>query len=213
MAGWTLAWNSTPSCVNVGRNFRLNCALCGAPHKAHARRKFVECEAHYPAEARAALDFFRELYRIERLSKDTGADLGVLRREQSRPCVDNLFAWAKEQQASPALLPSSGLAKALAYLVNHEAGLRVFLDDPTVPIDNNESERAMRAPVLGRKNHYGSRSRRGTEIAAVLYTLIESAKRIGVPPREYLEAVAEHSLRKAGNVLLPEDFKQQLEAV
>ncbi len=117
----------------------------------------------------------------------------------------------QEQQARKDLLPSSGLANALGYLVNHEPGLRVFLDNPDVPIDNN-AERALRGPVRGRKNSYGSRSRRGTETAAILYTLVESAKGIGVDPRAYLEAAAEHALREAGAVVLPEDFKLQLGA-
>ena len=67
--------------------------------------------------------------------------------------------------------------------------------------------------MLGRKNHYGSRSRRGTETAAILYTLVESAKRVGVPPRAYLEAAAEHALRKAGATLLPDEFKRELDEV
>jgi|GEM_PF-423597 len=178
---------------------------------AHSRRKFVECEKHYPEESKVAVELYRRLYEVEREGKEPGANLGVLRAEKSRPLVDELFTWAKVQQARPDLLPASGLAKALAYLINHEAGFRVFLDDPAVPIDNNESERAMRAPVLGRKNHYGSRSRRGTETAAILYTLVESAKRVGVDPKAYLEAAAEHALRKAGAVLLPEEFKRQLD--
>lgn len=179
---------------------------------AHARRKFVECEAHYPAESKVALDLIGELYRIEREGKASDTDLGALRDQQGRPLIDQLFTWAREQQVRTDLLPSSGLAKALGYLLNHEAGLRVFLDDPAVPIDNNESERAVRGPVLGRKNYYGSRSRRGTETAAILYTLVESAKRIDVSPKAYLEAAAEHALRRAGAVLLPDEFKRQLEA-
>lgn len=179
---------------------------------AHARRKFVECERHYPEESRFVIELYRQLYEVERMAKDPGADLEALRLEKSRPLLDELFTWAKTQQARTDLLPSSGLAKALAYLVNHEAGLRVFLDDPAVPIDNNASERALRGPVLGRKNSYGSRSRRGAETTAILYTLVESATRVGVNPKAYLEAAAEHALHKAGAILLPDEFKRQLEA-
>jgi hypothetical protein len=67
--------------------------------------------------------------------------------------------------------------------------------------------------VLGRKNSYGSRSRRGTETTAILYTLVESAIRVGVNPKAYLEAAAEHALSKTGAVLLPDEFKRQLEEV
>ena len=201
---------SYPAAAKAGKGEepRFKVANCHA----HARRKFVECEQHYPAESQVAIGIYRQLYEIERKGKEPGADLGALRDVQSRPLVDQLFHWAREQQKRQDVLPSSGLSNALNYLVNHEAGLRVFLDNSSVPIDNNASERALRGPVLGRKNSYGSRSRRGTETAAILYTLVESAKRTGVNPRAYLEAAAEHALRAAGAILLPEDFKQQLEA-
>jgi transposase len=74
-------------------------------------------------------------------------------------------------------------------------GLQVFLDDPNVAIDNNATERAMRGVVLGRKNHYGSRSRRGTEVAALFYSLIESAKLVGVGPHTYLLTATDAALR------------------
>lgn len=180
---------------------------------AHSRRRFVEIEKNWPAESKHAVGLYRKLYDLERLGKDAGVDLGALRREKSRPLVDELFSWAKEQQKRPEILPSSGLAKALAYLVNHEAGLRVFLDDPAVPIDNNLSERAVRPTVLGRVNYQGSRSERGCEVHAILSTLVESAKRCGVPPEAYLLAAAETALTQAGAVLLPDEFKRQLDAL
>ena len=65
-----------------------------------------------------------------------------------------------------------------------------MVDNALVPLDNNATERAIRGPVVGRKNHYGSRSRSGTEVAATLYTLIETAKLHRVSPTRYLlEAV------------------------
>ena len=180
---------------------------------AHSRRKFVECEKYWPAESDRAVGLYRKLYDLEREGKKPGADLGALRQTKSKPLMDELFAWAKQQQTRTDIPSGSGLAGALAYLVNHEAGLRVFLDDPAVPIDNNESERAVRPLVLGRVNFGGSRSRRGAEVAAILYTLVESAKRCGVSPEDYLYAAAEHALSAAGAVLLPDEFKRQLEAV
>jgi hypothetical protein len=73
-------------------------------------------------------------------------------------------------------------------------GLRVFLDDPYVELDNNRTERSLRGVVVGRKNHYGSRSRRGTEVAALLYSLIESAKLAEVEPRAYLRVAVDAAL-------------------
>lgn len=59
-----------------------------------------------------------------------------------------------------------------------------LLEHARIPIDNNGTgtERGLRAAALGRKNHYGSRSERGTEVAALFYSLIESAKRYGHEP-------------------------------
>ena len=62
--------------------------------------------------------------------------------------------------------------------------------------DNNMTERALRGPVVGRKNHYGSRSKRGIEVAAVLYSLLESAKLSGRDPKEYLKQATLAALRK-----------------
>lgn len=57
--------------------------------------------------------------------------------------------------------------------------------------------------VIGRKNHYGSRSQRGTEVAALFYSLIESAKLCGVEPKAYLLHATTAALRNPGTVTLP----------
>lgn len=59
--------------------------------------------------------------------------------------------------------------------------------------------------VLGRKNHYGSRSVRGTEVAAIFYSLIESAKLAGVGPHTYLKAAISAALR-GGEIPLPHEM-------
>ncbi len=62
----------------------------------------------------------------------------------------------------------------------------MFVNNALVPLDNNGTERAIRGPVVGRKNHYGSKSKRGTEVAAIFYTLGETAKLHDVDPARYL---------------------------
>lgn len=107
-----------------------------------------------------------------------------VRRERSRPVIERIRKWAVEVPA----LPESALGKAIAYMTKIWSGLVRFLDDVRIPLDNNATERALRGVVVGRKNHYGSRSRRGTEVAALFYTLVESAKLAGVDPKTYLRA-------------------------
>ncbi|MDI3282524.1 transposase, partial [Polyangium sp. 15x6] len=93
------------------------------------------------------------------------------------------------------VVPGSSLDKAIRYMVGMWSGLTRFLEDARIPIDNNHTERAERGIVVGRKNHYGSRSRRGTEVAALFYSFIESAKLCGLEPKVYLRKAIGAALR------------------
>ena len=102
-------------------------------------------------------------------------------------------------------LPESGLGKGIKYMLRLWPGLTRFLDDPKIPLDNNATERALRGLVIGRKNHYGSRSKRGTEVAALFYGLLETAKLAGVEPRQYLLEAAVAAITR-NDVLLPHEL-------
>ena len=162
----------------------------GAPFQlaycwSHVRRKFVDIEEFFPDDAGQAIGLIRELYDIESACPrgSPGDELRrQLRNARSRDVVARLHAWALSVRA----LPESGLGRAIAYMGKLWPGLVRFLEDPRIPLDNNATERALRGVVIGRKNHYGSRSRRGTEVAALFYSLVESAKLAGVEPRAYL---------------------------
>ncbi len=173
---------------------------------AHVRRKFLEAEPHYP-EAQQALDWIGELYAVEREIReaevpDRLAHAAQLRRERSQPIAEALHAWMREQRA----LPRSALGKAIAYTAGLWGGLTRFLDDPEIPLDNNATERGLRGLVVGRKNHYGSRSLHGTRVAALFYTLLESAKVAGVDPAAYLAEVTRRAIASPGTVTLPRDL-------
>jgi transposase len=180
----------------------------------HARRKFVDCENDYPLECKAAIDMIRKLYRVDaqvsdpwKLPEDEREEafslLGRLRDEQSKPITVAIKEWAMKQLS----LPQSTFRRAIEYLLGHWNGLTKFLDDPQIPLDTNQIERGFRGPVVGRKNHYGSKSERGTEVAAIFYSLIESAKLAGVNPQEYLFAAANAALENPGSALLPHELR------
>ena len=162
----------------------------------HVRRKFIELGSAFEAASKPVLDLIDELFRIEALCV-TGppgdALRAQLRAERSRPTVSEIQRWALNTET----LPQSGLRKAIEYMGNMWPGLILFLDDPAIPLHNNASERALRGPVIGRVNHFGSRSRRGTEAAAILYSLVESAKRAGVEPAAYLDYAAQAAISGA----------------
>ena len=115
---------------------------------------------------------------------------------------DGAAAWAYAQTP----LPGSGLANAIHYMLDRWRALTLFLEDPKVPLDNNPAERALRGVVLGRKNHLGSKSKRGAEVTAIFYTLFESAKLCGVEPKRYVLEAALRAIRNPGTATLPQDL-------
>ncbi len=154
---------------------------------AHVRRKFVELESSNPVQSREAVELIGKLYEIDGrcVTGPPGDDARRrLRDTESREVVRAIQRWALETEA----LPQSGLRRAIEYMGSLWKGLLRFLDDPRVPLDNNGTERALRGPVQGRKNHYGSRSRRGSEVAALFYSLVESAMLNGPDPREPMKS-------------------------
>jgi len=189
---------------------------------AHVRRKFIEAAAHYPEPCRSVLDLIGQLYAVEREAPSLPAMGGEneamrdellaqrrrLRDERSRSIVRAIQTWALAQRA----LPASSLGKAIGYLLGLWRGLTRFLDDPCIPLDNNRTERGLRGVVLGRKNHYGSRSRRGLDVAALFYSLIESAKLCGVEPKRYLLTATRAGLADRTAVTLPHASSQASES-
>ena len=171
---------------------------------AHARRKFVEAEAHFPEPSREMLDRIGKLYEVEREAADSPEIRARLRDERSRPIVAGIRERAFALLQST--LPKSSLGEALRYLLGIWDGLVRCLDDPRIPLDNNATERALRGAVIGRKNHYGSRSQRGTEVAALFYSLVESAKLCDVDPKRYLKEAAVAAIRDR-EVLLPHQLE------
>ena len=92
----------------------------------------------------------------------------------------------------------------MRYTLKNWTALTRYCQAGDLEIDNNATERAIRGPVVGRKNHYGSKSKRGTEVAATLYSILETAKLHGVDPAAYLLAAATAAER--GETLLPSQF-------
>ena len=182
---------------------------------AHARRKLITAERSYP-QCTEAIELIRGLYEVERRVPEPAIDAdeelrararemrAALRDNESRCITKLLFDWAQEQRG----VPGSSLRKATDYLVNHWTPLTAFLDDPDIPLDNNLVERQLRSPVIGRKNHLGSRSEDGAHVAEILYTLIHSAVMVGVDPRRYLLEAARRALEEPGAVLLPHELKE-----
>ena len=100
--------------------------------------------------AQEAYDMITEMLRID----NTFDDLPVSDRKKQRQLVlsekiDVYFAWIKQKDAQ--VTQNGSIGKALAYSINQEKHLRVFLSDGNIPMDNNYAEQAIRPFTLGRK--------------------------------------------------------------
>jgi len=181
-------------------------AACGA----HARRKFFDLarlnKAPIAIEAVARID---ALFAIERDINGFSPDERCkARQERSRPRVEALGVWLREQHAR--LSPNSQVAKAIAYSLNAWDALIRFLDDGRLCMTNNAAERALRGIAVGRNNWTFAGSDAGGRRAAAIYTLIESAKLSDVDPQAWLADVLarlqDHPARRIAE-LLPWNWK------
>jgi transposase len=168
---------------------------------AHIYRRFRDAERDFP-EACLVMAWIQDLYRIDRRAS-TADERRQLRRTESATVLDKMKTWLSAQR----VLAATTLGSAIRHTLKNWQRLTVFVDQPLVWLDNNPTERGLRGPVVGRRNHFGSKSARGTEVAAVMYSLVESAKVSGVDPIAYLVEVATHARRTPGSVLLPDEFK------
>ena len=183
---------------------------------AHARRKFFEL-ADIAAKARRgqkaavispmALEAVRRmdaLFAIERgINGLPAAERLDARSRQSAPLVADLEAWLRDQRSR--LSRSSPVAEPIDYMLRRWPAFARFLDDGRVCLTNNAAERALRGFALGRKAWLFAGSDRGAERAAVIATLIMTAKLNDVDPQAWLADVlariADHPAQRLDGLL------------
>jgi hypothetical protein len=156
---------------------------------AHARRRFV---ALRDTDARVAwpLQQIRRLYRLEVLAdvkRLEHAERAALRAERSQATLNKLKHWLITTAATEP--PSSDLARASAYCLNHWDALTRFVEDGRLSLDNNLCEQQLRDVALGRKNFLFAGSHEAAARAAVLYSLLRTCAQHKVPPLPWLTSV------------------------
>jgi transposase len=167
---------------------------------AHARRKFVAALEGGEQCAGAALEWIGQLYAIERelpalLPPGNDAEATRQRRQreeqrkqcrqlQAGPVLAELRKWLDEQKGK--VLPKSVFGQAVGYALNNWAALVRYLEQGYLAIDNNLSERTLRAIAIGRHNWVVLGSESGGQTAAVLYSVVATCKHLGIDPFLYL---------------------------
>lgn len=155
---------------------------------AHVRRYFWYCKDTDPAIAAEALAILSKLFQVERETHDIPMPGRTAERARRATPVLELFdAWIARTR--PRATPRTPLAAALTYYDNQREGLRRFLTDGRLRIDNNLSEQQLRHLVLGRRNWTFFENANGLRWYAVFRSLIASCALHGIEPQEYLEEI------------------------
>jgi transposase len=160
---------------------------------AHARRKFHDLYANHRSDiAQEALRLFGSLYDIEREAREQKLNADSrrqLRQQRAKPVAELLRQWLVRQRGQ--VPDGSATAKAIEYNLGRWSALTRYLDDGDLPIDNNHVENRIRPVAIGRANWLFAGSLRAGQRAAVIMSLIQSAKLNGHDPYRYLKDVLE----------------------
>jgi transposase len=182
---------------------------------AHARRELFQLARNNKAPiAIEAVERIDALFAIEReINGMPPHERQQVRNERSRPLVNALETWLREQRRK--LSARNKIAEAIQYSLNRWTELTRFLDDGRLCMSNNAAERALRGIAIGRHNWTFVGSDEGGRRAAAIYTLIQSAKLNDVDPQAWLTDVLarlqDHPAKRIDE-LLPWNWKRAREA-
>ena len=182
---------------------------------AHARRKLFEL-ADIASKARkktqalispiafAAVEKFDAVFMMERSINGLPPEERLaVRRKDIAPVVNDLIAWMMRERAK--LSRHNDVAKAMDYMLRRIDAFTRFLEDGRICLSNNAAERALRGIALGRKAWLFAGSDRGGERAAIMFTLIQTAKLSNVDPQAWLadvlDRINDHSARRLDELL------------
>lgn len=163
----------------------------------HARRYWHQAVDSDPLRANHALGFIARLSQLERQlrrafpaqnlqgQRDFAA-VAAGRQQHAVPILAEFKAWLDEQRDNRKILPKSPLRAAFTYTLNQWDALGRYTQEGYLSFDNNIAERLVKFPAMGRKNYLFVGSERGGHGAAVMYSLVSSAKANGVEPFAWL---------------------------
>lgn len=157
---------------------------------AHCRRYWWEAKETDSRRAHEAISYIARLYTLEsqfEKSQLKGDALRDARQKHALPILTNFESWLTKEHAN--VLPKSPVGKAFTYTLNQWQALCRYTQDGALEIDNNIAERMVKLPAIGRKNWLFVGSENGGDRAAILLSVIASAKLCKVEPWAWLNAV------------------------
>ena len=180
------------------------------PCFSHIRRKFFEAEAGDPIFRKWVLRKIRYLFMLERVAWNRSPEERLkIRQEKEVPIIDALIEKIKGKLLDGKILPKSKLKEAMGYFCGLIPYLKNYTKDAFARLDNNVAERAVRPLAIGRKNWLFFGSPDGGQAGAILFSLVQTCRGLGINPREYLEDIMRrimgHNSQKL-HELLPDEW-------
>lgn len=180
------------------------------PCYSHIRRKFFEAESGDRAFRDWVLRKIRYLFMFERVAWARSPEERLrIRKEKEIPIIEELIEKIKGKLVDGKILPKSKLREAMGYFCGLIPYLKNYTTDPFARLDNNIAERAVRPLAIGRKNWLFFGSPDGGEAGAILFSLVQTCRGLGINPRMYLEdvmrRVMSHNSQKLSE-LLPDEW-------
>lgn len=182
-----------------------------SPCWVHIRRKFFDAESGDPVFREWILMKIQELFKVEEKAWLLLPEERLkIRKEQEEPIIDELTEKIKNKLINGKILPKSKLKEALGYFCSLIPYLKNYLSHPFARLDNNVAERAIRPVAIGRKNWLFFGSPNGGEAGAVILSLVQTCRGLGINPRDYLEdilrRIMSHNFQKLYE-LLPDHWQ------
>lgn len=186
---------------------RLRLAFCWA----HQRRDFLEVEKSWPKLAEWAAGWVTRIgglykHNDERLGAERKSEEFATKDKELRKAVEEMRQGMEAELADEKLHPAK--KKVLKSLKVHWEGLTIFVDEPAVPMDNNQGERTLRIAALCRKNYYGSGAQWAGELATRMFSILATLKKWKINARKWLTAYLQACAEAGGKV--PKDVDRWL---
>jgi transposase len=160
------------------------------PCWAHIRRYFFEAESGDPEFRSWVLRKIRYLYMLEKVAWNRSPEERIrIRLEKEAPIIDEIIKKITNRASEGNLLPKSKLSQAIHYFLGLVPCVKNYINHAYARLDNNVAERAVRPLAIGRKNWLFFGSVDAGQCGAVIFSLIQTCRGLGINPQEYLEDI------------------------
>jgi len=163
----------------------------------HQRREFLDMKTKYPQLAGWAEQWVKRiglLFHInnQRIAFPKGSPEFKRHDARLRKKIEEIFSLLTANK----IYKHQGQTAVINSMKEHWTGLTLFVTHPEVPMDNNTSERALKDPVLGRKNYWGNHTNWAGQLSVAMFSIVQTCTRNNISPRAYLSWYLNECIKK-----------------